>query len=95
MRYSAQLEEAKSSKVQLFPGLIVKVRTKDGRLVMDGRITDVEPSTGTVRVQNDVGGADLQVDVDLKRYTIFVVEPLGQVSQFPPEETVYARRFGV
>lgn len=88
---SRQLREAKSSKVALHPGLIVKVRTKRGALVTQGMITNVDPDVGYVSVADNEAGADLRVDVDAERYNIWVEPPADYAPRMPPEVTLYVR----
>lgn len=90
-RLSDQLREAKDAKVILHPGLRVKVKTKAGKLVTQGDITEVDPDVGVVRIANAESGADLRVDVDPKHYVIWVVPPTGYVPRLPGETTLYVR----
>ena len=89
--FSEQLREAVESKIALHPGLMVKVKTKAGKLVTQGRITDVDPDVGFVSIANEDAGADLRVDVDPERYVIWVLPPSSYVPRFPPEATLYIR----
>lgn len=88
---SQQLREAKAAKVALHPGLVVKVKTKAGKLVTRGRIVSVDPDVGVVNVANEDAGADLRVDVDPKHYVIWVEPPGNYVPRFPGETTLYVR----
>jgi len=89
--FSEQLREAVNAKVALYPGLIVKVKTKAGKLVTQGRITDVDPDVGFVSVANEGAGADLRVDVDPEKYVIWVMSPSNHDPRLPPETTLYVR----
>jgi hypothetical protein len=76
MTLSRQLQEAVASeKVRLMPGQLVTVKTRDGKTLASGRIVDVDEAMGYVRVTDDTTGADLQVDVDLERYEVWVKPP--------------------
>lgn len=69
MSMAAQLREA--TRVPLAVGQRVIVRR--GRdVVVDGWIREVNLETHSIRVSNNVSGTDQQVDVDPKRYTIYV-----------------------
>lgn len=89
--YSEQLKEAKDAKIALHPGLVVKVKTKAGKLVTQGRITNVDPDIGFVSVANEDAGADLRVDVDPKHYVIWVLPPTNYVPRLPDQTTLYIR----
>jgi hypothetical protein len=69
------LTEATAEKVQLMPGQLVTVKTRQGKKLATGRIVEVDEAIGTVRVTDDSTGADLQVDVDPERYEIWVKPP--------------------
>lgn len=72
MSLAALLEQAVKSKVVLAIGQHVVVRTKKGVDVTRGIIRDVHPVLGAIRVQDLSGGSDLQVDVGIKNYDLFV-----------------------
>jgi len=88
---SQQLREAKAAKVALHPGLVVKVKTKAGKLVTRGYITAVNPDEGVVFIANQDAGADLRVGVDTKHYVIWVEPPTNYVPRLPGETTLYIR----
>ena len=85
-------ELRKASRIRLSPGQRVIIRTKDGVRVEEGTIASVDPATGTVRVETGKSGADLQIDVDVERYDLWVQSPpkmkLGRPVQ---STTVYIR----
>lgn len=91
MRLSEQLEKAKNARVKLHVGMEVSVHTQDGRSVIDGRITEVDVATHTIRVVDELSGADLQIDVDVDRYEIYVFPPGDRVPLLPQELTLYVR----
>jgi len=91
MRLSEQLQQAKDARIKLHVGLGVRIRTQDGRDVAEGRITEVDVATHTIRVVDELSGADLQVDVDTDRYEVYVVPPGEQVPRWPPEMSLYVR----
>jgi len=72
---SARLEEA-AERVNLMAGQLVTVRSKKGKnIIKHGRITQVDPAIGVVRVRDVSSGTTLEVDVDPEKYLVWVVPP--------------------
>jgi len=92
MRLSEQLKQAKDARIKLHVGLQVRVRATDGQTVIEqGRITEVDIATHTVRVVDELSGATLEVDVDVDRYEVYVLTPGEQVPLWPPDVSLYVR----
>jgi hypothetical protein len=92
MRLSEQLKQAKDARIKLHVGLEVRIRTREGETIIDqGRITEVDVATHTVRVVDELSGATLEVDVDVDRYEVYVLEPGEQVPLWPPDVSLYVR----
>lgn len=96
MRLSTQLMEAARQKVLLAPGYIVTVRTrtrgsKPGERVAEGRITEIDPATHTVRVVDEASGSTLEIDVDTERYDLWVKPPDSPVSRDPKAISLFLR----
>lgn len=89
MRLSDELRKA--SRIRLAPGQHVIVRTLDGARVEEGYISSVDASTGTVRVETDKAGADLQIDVDIERYDIWVQPPPEMRAKLGRQVSLYVR----
>lgn len=90
-RLAEQLDKAKGEKVLLHQGLIVKIRTQDGREVGQGVISFVDPEVGVVTVVDSSGGADLHVDVDPKHYDLWVLPPESYKVPSPRDVSLYLR----
>jgi len=89
MALSAELRKA--SRIRLAPGQRVIIRTKDGARVEEGYISVIDASTGTVRVETDKAGADLQIDVDVERYDLWVQPPPEMRARLGRQVSLYVR----
>lgn len=79
--------------VPLGPGQRVKVRSKlDGKLVVEGDVVRVNPDTGVVHVRDIGSGTDLQIEVNVEQYDLWVQdqEVVGTSSHGKPL-SVYLR----
>lgn len=96
MSFADQLHEAmeeESGLIALRPGMKVEVRRHgDNDLVVSGFIETVIPATRTVCVRDRKSGTDLQVDVDVDRYNVWVLDQdITGKAPFPRATTLYLR----
>ena len=95
MKLSQQLYEStlqkKANKIVLKPGYLATVKTKNGQIVVKGRITEIDKNLGVVRITDASSGTSVQIDVDIDRYDIWIKMPGENQKRNPQAHAVNIR----